>query len=248
MSEAQEIDAIVVGYTDYGESDRIARLISPQVGLISVMGRSARRSTHRMSGIIDLGNQIKATVRLGKGEIWTLSKATLERGFLNIRNHIHKLALLSYFCEISSHFGQDNMPAPKLFGLLEHSLTLLDTETGPFEAPFRIGFELKALSFAGLQPPLTTCALCGAASRDEMFYLFNAGGAVHSSCASPSEWSVSLAWLQALDEILHAPLKDSVSDKTLNGPLWTIAHHIEHHIEKPLRSRAFLASLEGTAS
>ena len=32
MPEAHEINAIVVGYTDYGESDRIARLLSPQLG------------------------------------------------------------------------------------------------------------------------------------------------------------------------------------------------------------------------
>ena len=246
MSEAQEIDAIVVGYTDYGESDRIARLLSPQVGLISVMGRSARRSKHRMSGIIDLGNHITANVRPGKGEIWTLSNATLQRGFLNIRHHIHKLALMSYCCEISSRFGQANMPAPKLFGLLEHSLSLLDTENNDFGMRFRLGFELKAISFAGLQPPLSTCAVCGQASHGDMVYSLTAGGAAHASCDTQSEIQTSVDWLQELEQALRSPLKDSMSEPPLKGPRWVIARQIEHHTESALRSRSFLATLEGS--
>ena len=246
MSEAQEIDAIVVGYTDYGESDRIARLLSPQVGLISVMGRSARRSKHRMSGIIDLGNQIKASVRPGKGEIWTLSQASLHKGFLKIRNHIHKLALMSYCCEISSRFGQANMPAPKLYGLLEHSLSVLDTETNDFGMCFRLGFELKALTFAGLQPPLSTCAVCGDASHGEMVYSLTAGGAAHASCDPKSEIPASVAWFQSLDRTLRAPLKESISEPPLKGPHWAIARQIEYHTEASLRSRGFLATLEGS--
>ena len=46
-------------------------------------------------------------------------KCAAQEGYLKIRNHIHKLALLSYCCEITSRFGQVNMPAPKLYGLLQ---------------------------------------------------------------------------------------------------------------------------------
>ena len=247
MPEAQEINAIVVGYTDYSESDRIAKLLSPQLGLISVMGRGARRSKHRLSGVIDLGNDITAQVRQGKGDLWTLSSAQLDNGFLNIRNHIHKLALLSYCCEISSRFGQTNMPAPKLYGLLQNTLGLLNTESEVLGPLFRIGFELKALSFAGLRPPLSRCAICGEISHQDMVYSLNSGGAVHASCVTHSEYTVSNAWIQALEAILCSPLKESFHLKAPSGPQWAIARQIEFHTEGALRSRSFLATLEGSS-
>lgn len=246
MPEAHEINAIVVGYTDYGESDRIARLLSPQLGLISVMGRGARRSKHRLSGVIDLGNSITAHVRLGKGELWTLTSAQLKEGYLKIRNHIHKLALLSYCCEITSRFGQVNMPAPKLYGLLQNTLSLLNTDSEGFGQRFRLGFELKALSFAGLRPPLSRCAVCGEVSAPNMVYSLTAGGAAHGGCVTHSEYTVMEGWLETLEKTLHSPLRESIGMKTPAGPQWALARQIEYHSEGALRSRSFLAALEGS--
>ena len=53
------ISAIVLRYTDYGESDRIVHLLTKEHGQISAMVRGARTSTKKYSGLIDLGNIIE---------------------------------------------------------------------------------------------------------------------------------------------------------------------------------------------
>ena len=101
MPEAHEINAIVVGYTDYGESDQIARLLSPQLGLISVMGRGTPLKAQAIRRHRS-GQHHSPCPPRKKGELWTLTSAQLKEGYLKIQDHIHKLALLSYCCEIKT--------------------------------------------------------------------------------------------------------------------------------------------------
>ena len=43
----QDTPAIVVGGLDYGEADRIVRLLSPSLGKVAVLARGARRAGPR---------------------------------------------------------------------------------------------------------------------------------------------------------------------------------------------------------
>lgn len=244
MPKLLETNGIVVGYTDYRESDRIVRLITSEFGLLSVLARSARSSKNKMVGTIDLGNHLNVAIRSSNNDIWYLNSATLIDGHLNIRDDLYKLALMTYCCEITSKFSTAEAEAEKLFGLLKNTLGLLNQKKPIFGRQFRIGFEMKSLAFSGFLPTLSYCVNCGLASDSSMVYSLSEGGAAHVDCSQEAEIIAPLEWLKGLDTCLRRPLHDSISSQPINGPIWAIARQIEYHIESNLRSRSFLASLE----
>lgn len=257
MTQAiQRLTTIVVGYTDYGESDRIVQLLSAELGVISAMARGARASKKRFGGAIDLGNRLEVLLKPGQGELWKLNEAKILEGRLHIRSNLHKIAVMSYLCEVCSTLAQQEQPEKKLFTLLEVALDLLSQNQDGYGRRFRQAFEAKALVFAGLHPQLLRCISCNEAlheSQDSQYCFVPAeGGVFHRSCAEsysfegprPAIHHCSLTWLRELNLSLRTPLVESISVKMPDGPQWVLADVMENHSGKALRSRDFLRSLE----
>ena len=244
------IPAIVLRYTDYAEADRIVHLLTKEYGVISAMVRGARASKKKYSGLIDLGNLLDVTFSSTKGEIWTLQKASAQKSMLRTRGNLHKLAFLSYACELISYAAQAGNPEPKLFGLLENLLHILEEDDGRIGPRFRIAFELKLLTFAGYMPQLKQCMACGGKITSDISIFSTEGGVFHNYCLpqidSPSKviHSCSLLWLQEVYKALKSPMRTSLSVEMLAGPQWVFAQVFSQIYQKPIKAKSFLASLE----
>lgn len=236
--------ALVVGLQNYKEADRIVRLLTPQNGRITALARSARSSTKRFGGALDIGNRIEVTLRPPKsaGGWWAFEKANLEDGRAHLRTDLDRLTLLTYCTEVCGQLAREDHAEPKLFGLLDMAISLLDAMSEPPSPLFRIGFEAKALTFAGVGPQLLVCVACG--ERLDGPTSIAAAGAHHAHC-SDSLNMVSLEWLEAVENARRTPLKDSMDSTMPPGPQWAFAEAIEAHLGKRLRSRSVLATLTG---
>ena len=236
--------AIVVGLQDHREADRIVRLLIPENGRITALARAARSSTKRFGGALDLGNKLEVTLRPPKsaGGWWGLDSASLEDGRPHIRSDLERLALLAYCTEVCSQLARQDQGEPKLFGLLDMALSLLDAMSHPPSALFRLGLETKALTFAGVGPHLSTCVVCGSAIDDPC--TLSPQGAAHLGCgiAGPT---VPSAWLQAVELARRTPLRENIDTTAPQGPNWAFAEAIEAHLGRRLRSRSVLATLSG---
>jgi DNA repair protein RecO len=243
--------AIIVGHLDFAEEDRIVRLLTEEYGLVSAIAKRARSSHRHFGGSIDVGNEVSASMIPGKGELWKLKSADIIEGRYLIRKNIHKIALMMYMSEVSGLLSVPNEADPMIFGLLKASLNLLGNIAVPSEA-FHIGFMIKALTFAGIRPRLGTCLHCQKPFYEQSKIYFDPllAGARHAHCneAHPRETlsgkatTVSTEWLNTVLEILHGPLADSIN-REVAQPHWILSSILEHHIEKPLRSKSFLQSL-----
>ncbi|HEY8493863.1 MAG TPA: recombination protein O N-terminal domain-containing protein, partial [Myxococcota bacterium] len=49
-----DTEALVLRVVDYGESDRIAHLLTPETSRLTVIAKGARRSRKRFPGALDL--------------------------------------------------------------------------------------------------------------------------------------------------------------------------------------------------
>lgn len=236
--------AIVVGLQNYKEADRIVRLLTPQNGRITALARSARSSTKRFGGALDIGNRIEVTLRppKGAGGWWAFEKASLEDGRAHLRSDLDRLTLLAYCTEVCGQLAREDHSEPKLFGLLDMAISLLDAMSAPPSSLFRIGFEAKALTFAGVGPQLTVCVACGEPLDGAT--TIAAAGAHHSHCSDSSNL-VSMEWLHAVENARRTPLKTSIDGALPPGPQWALAEAIEVHLGKRLRSRSVLATLTG---
>ena len=179
-----ELEAILVGQSDYRESDRIVRLLSAEHGLIRAVARSARASRRRFGGSLDPGNKLSAILKRGRGELWHLDEVTLLDGRLRARADLDRLTLLAYACEAVASLARPDTPEPQLFGLLQVACLLIDGGPQPPGAMFRLALEAKALTFAGLTPALVRCVECATPLHTDGPWTFDPtrGGALHARC------------------------------------------------------------------
>lgn len=241
--------ALVLGLVDYGDRHRIVRLLTPEEGRISALARHARGSRRRFGGALDVGNRVEVSIRQGRGELGILGGAVVRGDRSRIREDLVRMALMLYACEFVGAFCREGRAEPRMFGLLETALVLLDGWVPPAAAPgttapdplYRHGIESKALTFAGLRPRLITCARCGGPIEGEANFEMGAGGAVHAGCG-PGE-PVDGAFLGRLEHALRTPLKDLLDGPPPGGPPWLLARFGEFHLGRPIRSRHWLSTV-----
>ena len=233
---------MVVGLVDYGEADRIVRLLSPELGKVSALARSVRRSGKRFRGALEPGNRLEVTLRQGRTDLLLLRDAKLVDGRIHVRKDLVSLSLLAYACEVAGELARPSHPEPKLFGLLEMALLVLDAATEPPALAFRVGLEAKALTFAGLAPSLTRCPSCRESlEQGELVFAPGLGGVAHASCHTGEP--VSLSWTQAVEAVRRTPLRDLVDRALPSGPAWALSDLLIWHLGRPLKSRGVLQAV-----
>ncbi len=234
---------IVVGTVDVGESNRVVRLLSGSRGRVALMARGARSSSKRFAGVLELGTALEVQIVRGRGSLPVLQAADRLSGPKRARRDLDRLALLAYGCEVCDALAAEDEPAPKLFGLLEHWIALLEGEAQPGEAA-RIALEAKALTFAGLAPALLRCGACGAPLLDPVVFDADHGGARHARCGGGI--AGPLAILSSFEDLRRTPLTEVVASTAGYDPgpfRWALARMIESHVGRALRSRGLLVDL-----
>lgn len=231
------MEALIVGLTNYGDSDRIVRLIAADRGRVDAIARGARRSKKRFAGVLEPGTRIRATLRVGRGELPTLEAADRLAGPRRARDDYDRLVLLSYGCEVVARLCQPEAPPGRLFGLLEAWLALLEGDEDPTAAS-RVSLELKALTFAGLTPALVSCPVCGKALDAQVAWSPEQGGGVHTWCGSGD--SVLAAALSELELLRRTPMTDTTGLAEKPSELWLITGFIEYWTRAGLKSRQVL--------
>jgi len=247
-----KLEAVVLRYTDYGEADRVVHLLTERHGLVSAMVKGARSSTKKYAGLIDLGNLLLVEFSSTKNDLWVIKTAQATRSMLRTRKNLHKLAFLSYACELIYTAAQAGNPEPKLYGLLTKLLNILEQEDGAFGSRFRIAFELKVLSFSGYMPQLFTCPACQKPISDPAAIFFTETSVFHRSCLPSMDNPEKIlepctkTWLQSASTALRTPMIDSLSIPMPKGPQWAFSKMFCILFQKNLLSSTFLKSIEST--
>ncbi|MCB9686963.1 MAG: DNA repair protein RecO [Alphaproteobacteria bacterium] len=239
MTGSAELDAIVVGWVDVGESDRILRLLSAEEGRVALSARRVRGSS-RMAGLFELGAAVRVQRARGRGGHWVLRSAERLGGPRRAREDLERIALLGYGCELCAALAPEAAAAEKLHGLLLAWLDLLEAPAaiGPTARP---ALEAKALTFAGLMPAITRCAACGEALEEPVVFDPEAGGALHARCGGGAP--VRLGGLRALEVARRTPLAEGAGLPPLDLPRWLLGGFVTWQLGRPLQSRALLEAL-----
>jgi DNA repair protein RecO (recombination protein O) len=236
------LDAFVVGQLDLGEADRVWRLLDPNEGRVSVVARAARKSQRRFSGI-ELGTRVRIVRGRGTGSLVSVASAERISGPVRARSSFERIALLGYGCELCAALAPEGGAAEKLFLLLEAWLALLEGDEEPGTAS-RFALEGKALTFAGLAPALSACAVCGAAISDPAVFDHEAGGAQHARCGGGRP--LPATDLVQLDVLRRTPLAETPSlPVPASVGSWLLSDFAQHQLARPLRARALLEATIG---
>ena len=237
---------IVVGRIDQGETDRIVRLLTPDLGVVAAWARGARRGRSAWA-VLDLGVRARVRLRAPRGELFSLQGVEVEDPRLHLRASFLRAAHAAYACELAAALSGQDHAEPRLYGLLDMALLLLDaTSTDPGSA-FRVGFEAKAVTYAGINPVIDRCVACVRPPAARMVFAPSAGGVFHPDDVpgdAVGVVSVETSILTAIDEVRRRPLRESLDRDLAFGPD-LLGAVIASHLRRALPSRTVLEALLG---
>lgn len=173
----------------YGDTSRILRLYTPELGLRSVIAKGARQPRSRFGGLLEPFTEGDAHFYLREGrDLHTLSGFDLVRSRQALGRSLTAFAAASLVCELVLRTGTEE-PQPELFSFLTTTLDRLadaglalhgrgDASSAALSALW------QAVGRLGYQPEMELCVVCGRLLGEEEASRFDveAGGITCTLC------------------------------------------------------------------
>jgi len=150
---------IVLRETNYKEADKILTVLTQEGGKRTVKARGCRRKGSALAAPSQLLAWSDMTLFEYK-DYYTLNEGATIALFRHVRDDLEKLALASYFAEVTEAVAEEGHPEPEMLSLLLNSLYALDTLDKPLPL-VKAAFELRLMEVAGYAPLADACGVCG---------------------------------------------------------------------------------------
>jgi DNA repair protein RecO (recombination protein O) len=168
----------------YGDTSKILRLFSPDLGLRSVIAKGAQRPRSRFGGLLEPFTEGEAHFFLKEGrDLHTLSGFDLVRGRQALGRNLTAFAAASLLAELVIRSGTEE-PQPELFSVLLDGLErLASAPTDRLESE-ALAAVWELVAHLGYLPELEVCVRCGRPFEDGEPTRFDveAGGTACSIC------------------------------------------------------------------
>jgi DNA repair protein RecO (recombination protein O) len=230
---------------DYGEADRIFTLLTRSHGKVGAIAKGVRKPSSKLGPPLELYSHVDVLLAKGRGELDVVAQVSRLPGY-RIPGDVAQMAHAALIAELAERVCEDRHPLDGVYELTVSSLAELSHETDPRRAS--AWFLMTALDLLGYAPQLVACASCSRplAARPAPFSA-DAGGFLCERCALPSMDPVPLAAIKVLrlmasgDVATYRRLKlDSSLMNSIDGVLQS---QLEHHLDRRLKSLAFLNSV-----
>ncbi len=245
--------AILLRRLDYGDFDVIITFFTLRKGKLTLIAKSAKKSTKRFAGILELFSILDVVAGGGRGKgLPVLQEAVLKQPFSDIRADFKKTAYASYWAELIYNWLEDYYEQDALYFLLEHALSELNSGQTAEEA-LHVLFQARFLTLTGHRPNLTACGQCQKALENIPQARINIdlqmGGILCSSCCNRSASRIFLArgtikqllWIESGH--LAKATRMKFSPPALEESTHFLEEFINYHLGKPPRSLKFLRQI-----
>ena len=245
--------AILLRRLDYGDFDVIITFFTLNRGKLSLIAKSAKKSTKRFAGILELFSVLEVVAGSSRSKgLAVLQEAVLKQPFSAIRSDFRKTAYASYWAELIYNWIEDNFKQVSLYRLLEHVFTELDRgRTSP--AVLNILFQMRLLTLSGHRPNLDDCNVCRKAleniKQDHIIIDSQRGGILCNNCrtgASSHTWFgkgtiKQLLWVESGD--LAKATRIKFSQSAIEEGTKFLEEFVCFHMGKQPRSLKFLRQI-----
>lgn len=242
------VEAIVLHSRPFGEADRLVTLLTRERGKHRAVARGARRPRSTLAAGVQ--PFVRASYLLWRGRsLDGISQCQVLEGFRPLREELERMARAACACELADGLLREDDPQPEVFALLLEGLRLLAGARPEALPRVLLACEWQLLSLGGFRPELEACAQCGAAlPPGEAAFSARAGGAVCPGCRAEHTVLLSGAARAALGFLLRQPLAAAPRLRLVPGDLRALEAAadalVEHVLERPLNSRAWLETLD----
>lgn len=243
-------DAIVLREQPIEDYDSVLTLLTRERGVISAYARGVRKPRSALRAATELLS-CSCFVLFANKERYSIDKADLTHLFMGIRSDMEKLALASYFCELTMEIAPRGDPADEQLRLLQNSLHLLDKGKRTCQHMKPI-YELRLLTMAGYMPNLVGCQTCHAFEADEMYFLPIQAALACGNCIGQTQERpirLSKGILAAMRHIIYAENKKlfdfTLSQAGLAGLNDVTAYYVICQLERRFPTLDFFKSVCG---
>ncbi len=236
----------------FAEADRLAVLLSPELGKVRAVARGAQRGRGPLCAAVQ--PFVSGSFVLWQGRsldgITQVEVRTAHRG---LSQNLDAMLAASYCCDLSDAFTEERQEAQALHGMLLAALGWIEANPDPAVLQVALRwFELVALAAAGFGPELAQCTTCGSAlgeAADRTAFSPEGGGVVCGAC--PPE-GTGVVWLSrnALRGLRYVASSSPaalagvrVGPRTMGEMRAALDGLIGHILQRPLKSRALLDTL-----
>jgi len=247
--------AIVLRRIDFGDYDLILNFFTLNIGKISVIAKSAKKSVKRFAGVLEPFSVLEVVCSSGRGKgLPVLQEATLTQPFSKIRADIVKTAYASYWAELINVWMEDGKKQVQIYQLFQHVLEDLDLDYTPQEA-LSIIFQIRFIKISGFCPDLTLCGSCRVKieeiKKGKITFDIVKGCLICGSCSSAKSGKIYLSkgtikqllWVESGD--LKKAGRIRFTPKALNEGLKFLEVFVPYHLGVESRSLAFLRQIRG---
>lgn len=241
---ATESEAIVLRSFPLGEGDLLVSFFSRAHGRLKGVAARARRPKSRFGATLEPLSYIRIWFyERETRELVRINQCELMESFLEVQRDYGASLALALASEVTEAVLGEREPADANFRLL-----LLAARALKAQARMQLVlayFALWTLRLGGWLPQLDRCGRCGADLKDAAYWS-PSQGLVCGRCNTPGQRAISQAALQVARRIAAGKLEQLIAEwPRPNGPMESevkdfMLDIIEHHIEKPLKSRRMM--------
>lgn len=243
--------AIILKRRDFGESDRLLTLFTPDHGKVSAIAKGARKPTSKATGHVELFARTDVLVHKGR-DLDILAQAELLDAYLGIREDLTRGAYANYVAELLDRFTADeDINQHELFVLLHQTFRRLANADDPRLATRY--YELRLLDLVGFKPELMECVVSREPLLPKDHFFSNDEGGVVSQMSAPQVGSplvsINFDTLKLLRHMQRNPKKyDRVETLKITSDQHAHAErimlgYIAHLLESKLQSIEFIRRL-----
>lgn len=176
--------AIVVGALRYGETSRIVKLATRDLGVVSAIAKGVQRPRSRFGAALQLLAEGTAHLLPSRGDLGTLAAFDLHDLHRGLASSLDAFHAANALAELAVHFVPPT-PHPELYQVIRHGLRTL--EVAPPDAVDTVALAAiwQFVAELGFPPALGECAHCGAdVSEGPAVFSVPQGGVLCSRCAT----------------------------------------------------------------
>ena len=244
-------DAIILSRRDFGESDRLLTLFTPEHGKVRAIAKGARKPQAKVAGHVELFARSSCLIHRGRS-LDIISQAELIEPYRGLREDLRRSAYANYAAELLDRFTADeDINQGALFQLLHETLGRIAAADDPPLATRY--YELQLLDLAGFRPELSECVVTRAQLRPEpQFFSCDEGGVVSRAGALQAAGSLSAIDVGTLKLLRHLQRQardyEGVASLRVNARQHAKAEgimlaYIAHLLEGKLQSIDFIRRL-----
>lgn len=243
--------AVVLRVQKLGEADRIVTLLTRRHGRVRAVGKGVRRTSSRFGARLEPGSHIDVQLHSRRSEqqqnqarqraleLVTQAESLGAYG-ARLAGDYPGWTAASTICETAERLSEEGEPALRLYLLVVGALRALagrEHDTGLVLDAFLV----RAMSTAGWEPALRSCASCGAPGPHAAFHVA-AGGAVCENCRPPGSSRPQQETVRLMAALLDGDwaVADASQAAVRREASGLLAAHLQWHLERGLRALPLL--------